>query len=111
MIRIEYNDPNLTLRDIPTNWGGGVKLYNGIPFTGIIFYKSPNSDQLLNESEYKEGVLEGKQVEYWGNGNLKEEYFQKYDYNIGSFKRWNEQGELISHQVFDENGNYVKTII
>ncbi|NLN32896.1 MAG: hypothetical protein GX159_04795 [Flavobacteriaceae bacterium] len=111
MIRIEYNDPNLTLRDRPTNWGGGVKLYNGVPFTGIIFYKSPNSNQLLNESEYKEGILEGRQVEYWENGNLKEEYFQKYDYNIRSFKRWNEQGELISHQVFDENGNYVETII
>ena len=110
MLRIEYSNPNLTLRDRPTNWGGGVWLYNGQPFTGIIVYKDTNG-QLEGESEFKDGILNGRQVEYWENGNLKEEYFQKYDYYIGSFKRWNEQGELISHQEFDENGDYIKTIV
>lgn len=111
MLRIEYNDPNMTLDNRPTNWGGGVYLYNGEPFTGIKIYKFPNTNNLSNEVEFKDGILDGRQVEYWPNGNLKEEYFQKYDYHIGSFKRWDENGVLISHQENDELGNWIKTIL
>lgn len=53
-------------------------------------------------------VLDGRQVEYWPNGKLKEECFQKYDYYVGSFKLWNEQGILISHQEFDEKWKFEK---
>lgn len=67
--------------------------------------------KIFAESEYKDGILEGRQVEYWSNGNLQEECFQKYDYYVGSFKLWNEQGVLISHQEFDEFGNWIKTIV
>lgn len=111
MTRIEYNNQNLTLRDKPTNWGGGVWLYHGEPFTGIIYFIFPNTNQLSGESEFKDGILDGRQAEYWENGNIKEECFQKYDYYIGSFKRWNEQGELISHQEFDNMGNHKETIL
>jgi antitoxin component YwqK of YwqJK toxin-antitoxin module len=111
MMRLEYNNPNLTLRNKSTNWGGGVKLYNGEPFTGIIYYNYPGTNQLSAEYEYKDGIFDGRQADYWPNGQLKEEYFQKFDYQVDSFKRWNEQGELISHQEFDEFGNWIKTIL
>lgn len=110
MLRIDYDDQNLTLRDKPTNWGESVWLYSGQPFTGIKVYKDANG-QLEGESEFKDGILYGRQVEYWENGNLKEEYFQKYDYYVGSFKLWDNQGVLISHQEFDEFGNWKETII
>ncbi len=111
MLRVEYNDPNMTLRDRPTNWGGGVWLYNGIPFTGIKVFRDINTNQISGESEYKDGIPDGRQIDYWPNGNFQEECFQKYDYYFGSYKRWNDQGILISHQEFDEFGNWVKTIL
>lgn len=111
MVRIEYNDPEFTLDDKPTNWGGGVYLYKGQPFTGLMTYHDPATNKLEMESEYKDGIFDGRQAEYWINGNLKEEYFQKYDYHIGSFKRWDENGQLISHQENDEFGNWVNTIL
>jgi antitoxin component YwqK of YwqJK toxin-antitoxin module len=111
MLRIDINDPNLILRETPTNWGDGVYLYNGQPITGLVYEYYPNSNQLSSESEHKDGILDGRQVEYWPNGNLKEEYYQKYDYLIGSFKVWSETGELISYSEYDFNGNKIKKII
>lgn len=69
------------------------------------------TNNLEAEYGYKDGIFDGRQAEYWDNGKLKEEYFQKYDFHIGSFKRWDENGQLISHQEFDEFGNWVKTIL
>lgn len=63
MIRIDINDPNLTLRDKPTNWGEGVQLYGGTPFTGIIYENYPNSSQILEEGEYVDGIIHGRQVD------------------------------------------------
>jgi hypothetical protein len=111
MIRIDINDPNLTLRDRPTNWGAGVSLYNGLLFTGIIYEYFPNTTQFSSEDEYKDGILDGRQVEYWANGQIKSEYFKKYGGVYGSFKEWNEQGLLITHQEYDSLGNFVRKII
>ncbi|QPH40848.1 toxin-antitoxin system YwqK family antitoxin [Pedobacter endophyticus] len=111
MLRVEYNDPDMKLRNRPTNWGGGVYLYKGQPFTGVETYHDPNTNILVAEYEYMDGIFDGRQATYWPNGKLKEEYFQKYDYHIGSFKRWDEKGNLISHQENDEFGNWIKTIL
>ena len=86
-------------------------LYNSINFTGIVFEYYPNTTQLSSESEYKDGIIDGYQVEYWSNGNKRIEYYEKFDKLIGSIKEWNEQGILISHQEFDEFGNWKKTIL
>lgn len=111
MLRIEINDPNLILDDMPTNWGEGVFHYNGELFEGIMYEYFPNSTQLSSESEYKEGIADGRQVEYYPNGKIKEEYFEKYATFYGSFKSWDEQGVLIMHQEYDNFGNLIKRII
>jgi antitoxin component YwqK of YwqJK toxin-antitoxin module len=111
MIRIDTNDVNITLRDIPTNWGAGVWLYNGELFTGIMYEYFPTTNQLCSEVELKEGILDGRQVEYWPNGKLKIEHFEKYDTIYGTFKKWDEQGILISYVEYDNNGNLIKKII
>ena len=92
MLRIDINNTNLILRDRPNNQGGGVYLFNETNYTGIIYEYFPNTVQLSSESEYKDGILDGHQVEYWQNGQIKEACFQKYDYYVGYFKRWDERG-------------------
>lgn len=79
MIRINVNDENLTLDPKPTNWGAGVSLYNGVLFTGIIEEYFEGTTQLLAESELREGILHGRQVEYFPNGQIESEFFERYD--------------------------------
>ena len=110
ILPIEYNNPNFILRFNPTSWTEAYWFYNGQIFTGIMNYANTNLG-LYGESEFKDGVLNGRQVEYWRSLFIKTEFFQKDDYCIGSFKRWNEEGLLISHEEFDESGNYIKTIV
>ncbi|HEY6142182.1 MAG TPA: hypothetical protein VIV55_01965 [Flavobacterium sp.] len=111
MIRVDINDPNFKLDDMPTNWGTGVCRYNGELFEGILYEYFPNSTQLSSEDEYKEGIPDGRQIEYWSNGKLKIEYFEKYDTLYGSFKKWNELGILTSHTDYDNNGNIIRKIV
>ncbi|HEY6142180.1 MAG TPA: hypothetical protein VIV55_01955 [Flavobacterium sp.] len=110
-MRIDTNDVNITLRDMPTNWGEGVWLYNGELFTGIMYEYFPMTNQLCSEVELKEGIIDGRQVEYYPNGQIKEEYFEKYAAFYGSFKSWDEHGVLIMHQEYDDFGNLIKKII
>lgn len=111
MLRVNIEDSNLTLRDRPTNWGGGVSLYNGQLLTGVIYEYYPNTNQLSDECEYRDGIPDGRQVQYWENGNMKEEYFAKYDNTYGSFKTWNEQGVLTFYAEYDQFGNLIKRIV
>lgn len=111
MIRVDINDPDFTLDDMPTNWGGGVCRYRGVLFEGILYEYFPNTTQLSSESEYKEGIPDGRQVDYWPNGYIKSELFEKYNDIYGSFKQWNEQGVLITYQEHDQFGNLIKKII
>ncbi|HZW62098.1 MAG TPA: hypothetical protein VFF15_00480 [Flavobacteriaceae bacterium] len=104
MDRIDINDPNLTLDLKPTNWGGGISLYNGIPFTGIIEEYFNGTSQLLSEGEYRDGVIHGRQVEYFLNGQIETEYYEKYGGFYGAKKYWNEQGALIYHEEFSDEG-------
>ncbi|WP_417942164.1 hypothetical protein [Flavobacterium sp. RS13.1] len=46
MLRIEINNPNLILDDMPTNWGEGIFHYNGELFEGIMYEYFPDSTQL-----------------------------------------------------------------
>jgi len=111
MIRVNINDPDFTLDDMPTNWGAGVCRYKGELLEGILYDFFSNTNQLASESEYKEGIANGKQIEYWPNGQIKSEMFEKYDNIYGSFKQWNDQGVLITHQEHDNFGNLIKKII
>jgi len=49
--------------------------------------------------------------DYWPNGKLKVAYFKKYDDMVGSFKTWNEVGELTGHTAYDHNGDKIKKLI
>lgn len=111
MIRVDIKDPNFTIDGTPTDWGAGVCRYNGELFEGILYEYFPNTTQLSSESEYKDGIPDGRQVDYWPNGKIKCEMFEKYEDIYGSFKKWNEQGVLILHQEHDNFGNLIKKVI
>ncbi|UFH35069.1 hypothetical protein [Flavobacterium acetivorans] len=112
MTRIDINDPNLTIDDMPTNWGGAVWLYNEEPFTGIRYEYFPGTIQLSSEAEFMDGIQHGRQAEYWTNGQIKIEFFENYGGKFyGSFKEWNDQGVLITYQEHDNFGNLIKKII
>lgn len=71
MIRVHINDPDFTFDDMPTNWGAGVCRYKGELLEGILYDFFSNTNQLASESEYKEGIPNSKQIEYWQTGKLK----------------------------------------
>lgn len=104
MQRVDINDPNLTLRDSPTNWGEGVWLYSGSLFTGIIYENYPNSSQVIEEGEYIDGIIHGQQAEYWENGQVKTIYWQKFGASYKTTKRWDEVGMLIYEAEFSDDG-------
>lgn len=111
LLRIYDNNPNLVLDiDLPSWNDQGVWLYNGVPFNGIIIYRDEN-EQIYGEDEFKHGMRDGRQVEYWNTGNIKEEYFEKESIYVGSFKRWDKHGNLVFHEEYDEHGNWIKTIL
>lgn len=105
MTRINANNPNLILDPKPTNWGAGIYLYNGTLFTGILEDNFDGTTQLQCESEFNDGILDGRQVEYFLNGQIKYECFEKYDVPYGFKRIWDQSGVLLYIEEFDSYGN------
>jgi antitoxin component YwqK of YwqJK toxin-antitoxin module len=108
-MRINIDDSNLEYVGIDAG-GGNMWNYNGTPFTGIIeeFYDNGN---LVGEREFKDGYTNGIQTIYYENGQIKEEYFLRYNRNYNTYKYWNENGVLLMHVVFDDHGNEINRIL
>jgi antitoxin component YwqK of YwqJK toxin-antitoxin module len=103
------------------NWvnKGKLKLYDGTPFTGMVFkldtlsgdtlyienyqlglkhgsFKRFYPNQLLFEKrEYRQGKKEGLHLGYWDNGMLAFEYHLENDIYHGSLTSWNSKGQII----------------
>lgn len=91
-LRIELSGFNITQLD-----GGGIPFlkYNGHPFTGVVF-KNRNDGTLAWEKEYEKGFQEGWCRSYYKNGNKAQEYKAHNNEEIdGTFKEWDENGNLI----------------
>lgn len=101
MIRIEYGNPNLDLAP-PNAGGGGGWLYYEKPFTGVLVeYKE---GILISESEYIDTYKHGKQAEYYDNGQLKQEYYEKFNGFYKTFKYYNKQGVLTCYIEYNDRG-------
>ena len=68
-------------------------LVNGKPFTGIIFAQHPNG-QLEAEKNYKEGLPEGLQREWYPNGQLKHEWNAIRGHGSSLATEWYENGQM-----------------
>lgn len=96
MIRI-YSQEYLML-------GGGVTyLYNGQPFTGIIEYYF-SSGNLEGEEEYVDSHKHGRQVSYYENGQIEEDYYQRFNYFYGISRTYYESGVLKSQTEYNDEG-------
>jgi len=110
MLRVR--DEDLEIMTYPTAlWGGCRWAYNGVPFTGISFEYHKNTQILLNESQYIDGYIEGLQIEYHSNGQKSNEYYSKHGHVRQYMKKWDEQGKLIYHVEYDDNGNTTNAIL
>lgn len=109
MKRVDFNDDDLEYMGIDAG-GGSMWNYQNEPFTGILeeFYENGN---LIGESECRNGYTYGLQTEYFENGQIKEEFYEKYNRFYNAFKSWNEEGILIRHFEFNQEGKLISKIV
>ncbi len=103
----------------------GLKIYKGVPFTGMVFkQESKSGDTLFIENYFKGqkhgifkrfypnnvlfekrsylmGKKEGLHLGYWDNGKLAFEYPLKNDVYHGNLRAWNRQGQKIKSFHYD----------
>lgn len=105
-LRINYN----LIDDIGVDLGGSsIYHYQGIGFTGIVEFYDHNG-VLEAELEYKNGFHEGFEREYYSNGQLEFECHIYRNMFVGTYKKWNESGQLIRHLIY-KNGDLIETIL
>jgi antitoxin component YwqK of YwqJK toxin-antitoxin module len=101
------------------NMNGVYLNYKGENFTGTFLSKYPGTTQLEIKFEYKDGLRDGKQLEYYNNGQVKEESETVNGrYNGVVLKYW-ENGRIKSkenyimgdldgvNEDYDENGRSI----
>lgn len=101
MLVVDITDSNLEL-GLPDIGGGPTYLYNGNPFTGkLIAY---HNGALNYEMEVIDSHQHGHYISYFSNGQVKSDYYQKYNWFYGIYKRYNEQGILTNYREYDDEG-------
>jgi antitoxin component YwqK of YwqJK toxin-antitoxin module len=79
----------------------GYLVYKGENFTGTVLKKYPGTSQLGYKFEFKDGLRDGKQLEYYNNGQVKEESETVNGrYNGVVLKYW-ENGRIKSKENYD----------
>lgn len=71
------------------------------PYTGIVFELSTKSGTKIFESEYVQGKPNGKQTEWWENGNKKEEGTYKDGDKVGKWIGFYENGIKMTEKTFN----------
>lgn len=95
MDKLKVKDEDLEFVGID---GGGIPIYNyqGKPFTGIIVDYFFGTDIVAGETEYTNGYQDGIVKNYYENGNLEYECYKKNNKLHGTYRDWDEQGNLLS---------------
>lgn len=77
-----------------------LRLLNGKPFTGIGYQKYPNG-QLELEVNYREGLPDGLQREWFANGQLKRKSHAIRGLGTSKMTTWYENGQVQSIALYD----------
>lgn len=101
MIKVSYDDPNLD-GGIPDAGGGATFFYRGEPFTGIIQYFYPTGE-LEAEDEFVDSHKNGHHIEWYKDGKVRDEYYERYNNYYGELKRYNEQGIMTYYEKFTDD--------
>ncbi len=91
--------------------GGETYYYQGQPFTGIVEEFYPNTTNLISEVECVNGSIHGFIRDFHPNGQIEREYFKKFNRIYGEYKKWDENGILILHSVFNNDGDVIQRVI
>jgi len=75
-------------------------LYNGEPFSGTVC-ETGKDDQLIAETEYRDGVQDGVSREYYPNGQLEAEEQYDFGHPQGLLRYWYPNGRLREEKVVD----------
>ena len=86
---VEFDDIELSH---PDAGGGNVYFYKGEPFTGTIVEHINNV--LVGEITVVEGHQNGRITSYYSNGQIRSEYFEKFNRMYNLYRRWNTNGVL-----------------
>lgn len=91
------------------------------PFTGVLFAKYPNGNY-ASWQQYKEGIGQGKWINYYENGNFKEVGYYNENRVEGPIKKYYKNGNLKAEghykdwririgrwRYYDEHGNLKTT--
>lgn len=90
--------------------GGEMFGYRNEPLTGTIVEYYPNNN-LAAEICYVNGYRQGMTKTFYENGQIEEEYVMKHARFNGPYKHWDEEGTLILHVIYDDDGQEVQRII
>lgn len=95
---VSYDD----LEERGTDSGGGIIFYyKNQPLTGII--QEVINGVLRGESEFTDGHEGGIQRSYYPSGQIEEEYTIYLNKMEGSYKTWDEAGNLTRNSIY-KNG-------
>jgi antitoxin component YwqK of YwqJK toxin-antitoxin module len=89
--------------------------YKGENFTGTLVKKYPETSQLEYKREIKDGLIHGKQLTYYKNGQQKEDFEALYGVKNGVYLSYWENGKIQSKKnyVFNDydgvNENYYES--
>jgi antitoxin component YwqK of YwqJK toxin-antitoxin module len=82
-------------------------LYQGVPLTGEVI-RTTKDGVVVTSKWYRDGLEEGPQREWYGNGTPQSEY-TVVDTNVtGQSLDWHRNGQLARRQEFDEYGELRK---
>jgi len=106
-VTVTFDDPTYSVDQDYT-------FINGERFSGTLKILDSNAT-LEVETQYKDGMINGYDREYYNNGQMKQEAIIYID-SVGkttSYKEWSEQGSLIYHEKthFTDIYEYTKEII
>ncbi len=101
MIKVNYNDINLK-DGIPDAGGGATFFYKGEPFTGIVQYFYPTGE-LECEEEFIDSHRDGHHIEWYKDGKVREEYYERYNNYYGEYKYYYENGILEIHALYNDD--------
>ena len=88
-MKVEFDDIELKH---PDESGGNVYFYNGNPFSGTIVEHVNNV--LVGKITVVDGHINGRVTSYFNNGQIRSDYFEKYNKMYNIYRRWNENGVL-----------------
>lgn len=101
MTELHVNIKDTTLGD------GQEVLYQGVPLTGEVI-RTTKDGVVVTSKWYRDGIEEGPQREWYGDGTRQSEYLVVDTNLTGQSFDWHRNGQLARRQEFDDYGELRK---